>query len=30
VACVDQREGAPCRADVHRLPEAIEHQNVTV
>jgi hypothetical protein len=30
VACINQREGAPRRADVHRLPQAIEHQNVTV
>ena len=30
VACINQREGAPGRADVHRLPQAIKHQNVTV
>jgi len=30
VACINQSEGAPRRADVHRLPQAIEHQNVTV
>jgi len=30
MARIDQREGAPCRADVHRLPQAIEHQNLTV
>ena len=30
VACINQREGAPGRADVHRLPQAIKDQNVTV
>jgi hypothetical protein len=25
VAGVNQRERATCRADVHRLPEAIQH-----
>jgi len=30
MARIDQREGAPRRADVHRLPQAIEHQNLTV
>ena len=27
---IDQRKGAPSRADVHRLPQAIEHQNLTI
>ena len=30
MARVDQREGASRRADVHRLPQAIEYQNLTV
>jgi len=30
MARIDQRERAPRRADVHRLPQAIEHQNLTV
>jgi hypothetical protein len=30
MACIDQREGASRRADVHRLPQAIEHQDLTV
>lgn len=30
MARIDQRESAPRRADVHRLPQAIEHQNLTV
>ena len=30
MACIDQRKGAARRADVHRLPQAIEHQNLTV
>jgi hypothetical protein len=30
VACINQGEGAPRRTDVHCLPQAIQHQNVTV
>jgi len=30
VACVDKRERAPGCADVDRLPQAIEYQNLTV
>ncbi len=30
MARIDQRKGAPSRADVHRLPQAIEHQDLTV
>jgi hypothetical protein len=30
MARVDEREGAARRADVHRLPQTIEHQNLTV
>ena len=30
MARIDQRESASRRADVHRLPQAIEHQNLTV
>ena len=26
----EQRQGTPRRADVHRLPEAVEHQDLTV
>ena len=28
--CVYERKGAASRADVHRLPEPVEHQNLTV
>jgi hypothetical protein len=28
--CVHEREGAASRADVHRLPEPVKHQNLTV
>ena len=30
VTRIHQRKGAAGRADVHRLPEAVEHQNLTV
>ena len=30
MARIDEREGASRRADVHRLPQAIEHQDLTV
>jgi hypothetical protein len=30
MARVHQRERAPRRADVDRLPETVQHQNVTV
>ena len=30
MARIDQRKGASRRADVHRLPQAIEYQNLTV
>lgn len=30
VPCVYERKGAPSRADVHRLPEPVEYQNLTV
>ena len=30
VSGVNQREGAPRRADIHRLPETVEHQDLTV
>jgi hypothetical protein len=30
VTRVHQRESAARRADVHRLPETVEHQNLTV
>jgi hypothetical protein len=30
VSGINQREGAPRRADIHRLPEAVEHQDLTV
>jgi hypothetical protein len=30
VAGVNQRESAPCRANIHRLPKPVEHQNLTV
>ena len=30
VPCVYERKGAAGRADVHRLPESVEHQNLTV
>jgi hypothetical protein len=30
VSCINQREGAASGADVHRLPEPVEHQNLTV
>jgi len=30
MARVDERERAPGRADVHRLPEPVQHQNLTV
>jgi hypothetical protein len=30
VTRIHQRKGAARRADVHRLPEAVEHQNLTV
>lgn len=30
VPCVYERKGAASRADVHRLPEPVEHQNLTV
>ena len=30
VPCIDQCEGASRRADVHRLPQAVQHQNLTV
>lgn len=30
VPCIDQCEGASRRADVHRLPQAIEHQDLTI
>ena len=28
--CVYERKGAPSRADVHGLPEPVQHQNLTV
>ena len=30
VPCIDQCEGASRRADVHGLPQAVQHQNLTV
>ena len=30
VSGVNQREGATSRADIHRLPEPVEYQNLTV
>jgi hypothetical protein len=30
VAGINKREGAPRRADIHRLPQAIQNQNLTV
>jgi hypothetical protein len=30
VPCVNERKGAASRADVHRLPEPVEYQNLTV
>lgn len=30
VARINQREGATRRADIHRLPQAVEHQDLTV
>jgi hypothetical protein len=30
VPCVYERKGAASGADVHRLPEPVEHQNLTV
>lgn len=30
VPCVDERKGAASRADVYRLPEPVEYQNLTV
>jgi hypothetical protein len=30
VPCVYERKGAASRTDVHRLPEPVEHQNLTV
>jgi hypothetical protein len=30
VPCVYERKGAASRADVHRLPEPVKHQNLTV
>jgi hypothetical protein len=30
VARIHEREGAPRRADIHRLPQAIQNQNLTV
>ena len=30
VPCVYERKGAASRADIHRLPEPVEHQNLTV
>jgi len=30
VSCVYKRKGAASRADVHRLPEPVKHQNLTI
>ena len=30
VPCIYERKGAASRADVHRLPEPVKHQNLTV
>jgi len=30
VSAVYERKGAASRADVHRLPEPVEHQNLTI
>jgi hypothetical protein len=30
VSCVYKRKGAASRADIHRLPKPVEHQNLTV
>jgi hypothetical protein len=30
VSCIYERKGAASRADVHRLPEPVKHQNLTV
>ena len=30
VSCVYEGQGAPCRADVHGLPEPVQYQNLTV
>jgi len=30
VAGVDERKSSPRRADIHRLPEPVQHQNLTV
>jgi hypothetical protein len=27
---IEEREGATRRADIHRLPQAVKHQNLTV
>jgi len=30
MTCINQRKGAPRRADVHRLPQPVQHQDMTV
>ncbi len=30
VPCVHERKGAASRADIHRLPKPVKHQNLTV